>query len=134
MEQAELDLVAPETGELFVLAGPVYTDSGAVLPGGVQVPEAFFRIWISRRAEQATRVLAMILPQAICGDEALSSFLVSIDEVEQRTGWNFLPELPELQQQELEAQVHPEGWGMATVDRRPALFADRFARSSCRKN
>ncbi|NLC22499.1 MAG: DNA/RNA non-specific endonuclease, partial [Halomonadaceae bacterium] len=54
--------------------------------------------------------------------EPLDEFLVSIDEVEARTGLNFFPSLAQDVAAVLEGEVVTEGWKLEKVARLPARF------------
>ena len=51
------------------------------------------------------RAIAFIYPNGHSGGR-LQQYAVSIDEVEQRTGLNFFPTLPDQEQQRLESRVN----------------------------
>ncbi|MDF3057564.1 MAG: endonuclease [Rariglobus sp.] len=90
-------------GEVWVLAGPVFGARPAKLPGGTAVPEAFFMIVIDE-SDGRVRSQAFLFPQETPGGAGLEKFVVSIDEVERRTGLNFLPELEDAAEAALEAK------------------------------
>ena len=56
------------------------------------MPEAFYKIIVAPHNE-APLALAFIMPQDVRGNEPLDDYLVTIDDIEARTGLNFFPEL-----------------------------------------
>ncbi len=88
--------------------------------GLVEIPEAFAQIVVVPAEEPMA--LAFIMPQEVRGDEPLDDYLVSIDEVEARTGLNFFPRLPEEVAEVLEGEVVASGWALEEVARLPARY------------
>jgi endonuclease G, mitochondrial len=90
-------------GEVWVLAGPVFGARPAKLPNGTAVPEAFFMMVIDE-SDGRVRVQALMFPQETPAGAELGRFVVSVDEVERRTGFDFLHELPDGAEDALEAK------------------------------
>jgi endonuclease G len=124
LEEVVIDHFVPRFGVLQVITGPVFPerflDNAFNRVGLVEVPEAFYKIIVV--PAESPMALAFIMPQAVRGDEPLDDFLVSIDEVEARTGLDFFPRLPEDVAQSLEGRVVTDGWGIAEVARLPSRF------------
>jgi len=96
-------------GEVWVLAGPVFGARPSRLANGTVVPEAFFMIVVDE-SDGRVRAEAFIFPQETPAGADLERFLVSIDEIERRTGLDFLPELDEHAQAALEAKRAQAVW------------------------
>ncbi len=96
-------------GEVWVLAGPVFGSHPARLPNRTVVPEAFFMIVIDE-SDGRVRAEAFLFPQETPAGAGLDRFLTSIDEVERRTGLDFLPELEDTAEAVLEAKRVREVW------------------------
>lgn len=96
-------------GEIWVLAGPVFGASRTRLPNGTLVPEAFFMILLDE-SDGRLRAMGVILPQDAGAGTELGRHLVSIDEVERRTGFDFLPELVDATEAVLEAKIPARVW------------------------
>jgi len=96
-------------GEIWVLAGPVFGRGGARLPNGTVVPEAFFMILVDE-SDSRLRALGVILPQDAGTGTDLNRCLVSIDEIERLTGFDFLPELDDAVEAALEARIPARVW------------------------
>ncbi|MGQ0585956.1 MAG: DNA/RNA non-specific endonuclease [Gammaproteobacteria bacterium] len=130
LEEAEGSVVAPGAVELWVATGPVFGGSGALKRSGIALPEAFYRVWLDLRDGQPT-ALAFLVPQSVCGNEPLSQFLTTIDEVERRAGLDFFHELEDAQEAELERSHSTEGWRLERYDALPARYADKYRAQRC---
>lgn len=95
-------------GEVWVLAGPVFAAQPDRLKRRVAVPTAFFMI-ILDESEGRLRAEAFLLPQAAAAAE-LDTYLTNIDEIERRTGLDFLSDLPDPAETALEARVAAQPW------------------------
>lgn len=124
LEEAVMDHFVPRFGRLQVITGPVYGEdviAGAFdRVGWSEVPAAFYKILVV--PGESPRALAFLMPQDVNGDEPLSDYVVSIDEIEALTGLNFMPQLSEAQERALEAGVDVSGWGLDEVSTRPGRF------------
>lgn len=95
--------------EVWVMAGPVFGARPERLPRGTAVPEAFYMI-MADESDGRVRTQAFIFPQETpAGVDALR-FLVSIDEVERRTGLDFFHELEDAAEAVLEAKQAQGVW------------------------
>ncbi|MCL7929873.1 DNA/RNA non-specific endonuclease [Halomonas llamarensis] len=125
LEEAVMDHFAPRYERLQVVTGPIYPenfmDNAFNRLGFIEVPEAFYKIIVAPHPK-TPRALAFIMPQNVRGNEPLDDYLVSIDEVEARTGLDFFPELSASQESALERQVHTQGWAVEQVANRPGRF------------
>lgn len=124
LEEVVIDHFVPRFGQVQVITGPVFPerflDNMLNRVGWVEVPEAFYKI-IVVPAEQP-RAVAFLMPQEVSGNEPLDRYLVSIDEIEMRTGLDFFPKLSEMAAERLEGRVRTEGWGISGVARLPPRF------------
>lgn len=111
LEARILHSYAKRFGEVWVVTGPVYPQGAApdILGEGVAVPTACFKILIDEH-EHGLRAQAFIIPQDVKGDESPAQFLVSVREVENRTGLDFFPDLPAEAQESLETWIAPRLW------------------------
>ena len=94
---------------LLVFTGPVVGDGDTTrLNGKVTVPGAYFKI-IMAPCVRPMRAIAFIYPNGYSGGR-LGQYVVSVDEVEYRTGLDFFPHLPAREQQRLESLVNLDAW------------------------
>ncbi|MEQ6916964.1 DNA/RNA non-specific endonuclease [Halomonas aquatica] len=124
LEEVVMDHFVPRFAVIQVITGPVFParfrDNVLNRVGLVEVPEAFYKILVV--PGETPRALAFIMPQRVSGDEPLDDFLVSIDDVEARTGLDFFPQLSREAAEALEGGVQTAGWGIDEVARLPGRF------------
>ena len=119
LEEVVMDHLLPANGPLCVLTGPVFDAARTVLSSGVTVPDAFYKILVS--ATPGPRALAFIIPQDVAGTEPLDSFVVTVDEIERRTGLDFLHRLEDSREHDLE-RTPATGWGLEQVAHLPPRY------------
>lgn len=95
--------------EVWVIAGPIFGERPKELRGIVQVPEAFFLIVLDEH-EGKLRTMAFIIPQEASSEVSPDRYLTSIDEIERRTGLDFLPDLDDVTETEIEGVVAARVW------------------------
>ncbi len=95
-------------GEVWVIAGPVFGARPERLQHRVAVPEGFYMIIVDE-SDGRVRAEAFLLPQDPPGPE-LDRYLVTIDEIERRTGLDFLSALPDAAENELESKKAARVW------------------------
>lgn len=96
-------------GEVWVIAGPVFGATPRRLRRRVAVPEACYMILLDESAGRV-RATAYLFPQETPSAGRLDDYLVSIDEIERRTGLDFLPELRDGAEAPLEARRAGRSW------------------------
>ena len=89
--------------EVWIITGPVYDEHKERLASGVEIPDAFFKIIVDEVSGKP-RVLAFMIDQDVTGSERFSRFLTSVDEVEKETRLDFLAELEDGLEEEIEAE------------------------------
>lgn len=62
------------------------------------------------------------MPQQVRGNEPLDRYVVNVDEIEERTGFNFFPKIENKLQEKLESSIDPKPWDLNTVSRLPARY------------
>ena len=55
-------------------------------------------------------MLAFIIPQEVRGNEKLNKYIVSVDEVERLTGFDFFHELEDSLENDLEKNIDSKFW------------------------
>jgi endonuclease G len=96
-------------GEVWVLTGPVFGPRPQKLRGGVAVPEAFYLIVIDE-IEGKLRTQAFLIPQDAPREAEPERFLTSIEEIQRRTGLDFLSELDDATERAVEARQANRVW------------------------
>ena len=117
LEEVEVKHFTKLKGKLSVITGPVFDADIQRLKNtwNVEIPDAFFKIYILDRGLCAPLVLAFLMPQNVKGNESLSRYVVSIDQIEERTGLDFFSQLGDALEVKLEASTKPEVWGLQQV-------------------
>jgi len=104
---------AKKYGEVWIVTGPIFSEAPKKLNDRVAIPDGFYKI-IVRNDGNEVRVLAFIMKNADDqdGKTILENFLVSVDEVEEKTGLDFLPDLPDEIEERLEKEKPQDmsGW------------------------
>ena len=94
---------------LLVFSGPIVSANDTTLTGGrVKVPGAYYKV-IMAPCVRPMRAIAFIYSNGYSGGR-LRQYAVSVDEVEQKTGLNFFPYLPNEEQERLECPVNLDAW------------------------
>lgn len=115
--EAEIQDIARDRGELWVITGPVFVDGDGdgivqhyVLgKNRVSVPTHYFKIVVSERrnGEEGFETMAFLVENTAMDGE-FEEYLVSIDSVETLTGYDFLASIPG--EDSLEAEVADSVW------------------------
>jgi endonuclease G len=98
----------------------------ARLRSNVEIPTAFYRIWLDRDAQGALHAIAFVAPQSVRGDETLSKFVATVRDVETQTGLDFFAELPRDEQDRVESVAAPAYWNVPRFADAPPRYAENF--------
>jgi endonuclease G len=100
---------AIDNSAIYIVTGPVLT-AGLPNIGGnrVSIPNYYYKV-ILDYTQPEIKAMGFILPNA-SSSSALTSFAVSIDDVEKVTGLDFFPALPDDQETKLEKEVCQTCW------------------------
>lgn len=96
-------------GEVWALTGPIFAARPRTLRDGVAIPDAFFLIVIDEN-EGKLRTMAFIVPQETPADSDPAKFLTSIDEIQRRTGLDFLREIEDTAEKQIEQAKASRVW------------------------
>ena len=98
-------------GQVWVIDGPVFgpLDRLQRLHGKVPIPEAFYMI-VLQQHEGGVRAEGFILNQEVPASGSLDPYLVSIRDIEHRTGLEFFPKLTRGVQDQLENSTPTSAW------------------------
>lgn len=120
LEEVEIDYFTRWFGEIWVITGPIFDDQASYLASGVEIPDAFYKIFAV--PGNRPRMLGFIIPQEVEGREPLDRFLASIDEIEGLTGLDFFHQLEDSLEEETEASIRTDGWRLEEVTRLPPRY------------
>lgn len=95
---------------VIVVCGPIVSKRPEKIGNNVAVPEAFFKVVLSpfRKNPQA---IGFIMPNR-AGNNPLSHYAMSIDEVEKRTGMDFFSALPDDVEDDIESNYNLKFWNL----------------------
>lgn len=96
--------------ELYVVTGPIYGAATVekIKPGkAVSVPTHFYKVIFDPRRVEA---IAFILPHQKLKTKDLPTFIRSVDDVEDQTGLDFLWEIQDVIEDQVEAAIQPRMW------------------------
>lgn len=99
---------AAAEGKLCVITGPIFSaDASTMGSADIPVPEAFFKvIWDMTPPE---KMIAFIIPNAP-SKRRLAAFAVSVDQVEELTGYDFFREMEDERETRLEKEADIRAW------------------------
>ncbi len=109
VEMREISRYAERFEKIWIITGPVYSKIAISNFNEIAVPEAFFKIVIDQ-TENGYRALGFIIPQDASETTPLSNYLVSIREIEERTGLNFFPKWKPENQKKMESAPATRIW------------------------
>ena len=111
METRIVDNYTGRYGQVWVIDGPVFGPEDRLrrLRNKVPVPEAFYMIVIQSH-EGGVRAEGMVIDQEAPSSGSLDNYVVSIGDIEHRTGLNFFPKLEPQAQTQLENQSPASLW------------------------
>lgn len=101
---------AYDNGSVYVVTGPVLTDGPYKTIGSndVAVPKRFYKVVLDY-TEPDYKAIGFVLPNEK-SDKKLQSYAMSVDEVEEITGLDFFPALPDDHEERLEGHYDVSLW------------------------
>ena len=108
--------IAYEDECIYVVTGPVLTDGPYETIGEnkVAVPNYFYKVILDYSAP-TVKAIGFIMPHEN-SKEPLSYFAVTVDEVEDMTGLDFFPLLPDDEEEKLESSLDTTLWALKNFD------------------
>lgn len=121
LEEYCQELAQKERKELYIAAGGIYQNQPETIGKGVAVPDSFYKVIAvlnpgegAENIDGETRIIAVIMPNSkgIIG-EGWGQYRVSVNDVEKKAGYDFLPAIPDNIEDLLESRVDsgPAGEG-----------------------
>lgn len=101
---------AERDSALMIIAGPIYTpaDTKRIGEAGVRVPGAFFKVLLAPYVDQP-RGIAFVYPN-MSAPGNMQNYAMSIDALENITGYDFFPSLPDSIEEAVEATFSFKEW------------------------
>ena len=125
LEEVEAKFFTQQADKVWVITGPVFTGSTERLVSSwrVEIPDAFYKMYITEAKDnQPSKVLVFLVPQSVKGNESLSDFVTSIDNIEVLTGLDFFSDLDDVIETKLEASIEPQAWNLQAVNNTPSRY------------
>ena len=95
--------------DVYVITGGVLKDGLSTIGSErVSVPKEFYKIVFDKRGDEY-RAIAFLMPNGKTTG-SFYNYMVSIDDIEQKTGIDFFPELPDSIEKELERNDDVKSW------------------------
>ena len=112
--EAAVRVMAYENESIYVVTGPVLTDGPYQTIGenGVAIPKEYYKV-ILDYTEPDVKAIGFLLPNE-GSSKSLESFVTTVDEVEEKTGIDFFPALPDEQEEIIESDVDLSLWSFRT--------------------
>ncbi|HCE45520.1 MAG TPA: DNA/RNA endonuclease [Lentisphaeria bacterium] len=110
---------AKENDELYIVTGPILKDEPFDYIGKknrVAIPKRFYKVVLDYK-EPELKAIAFIMPHR-GGLDDIGAFAVTVDEVEQVTGFDFFPTIPKDIQEKLESSIDLKKWGLREASSR----------------
>lgn len=102
-------LWAQRDSALIIVAGPLYlSDDVKTIGNGVRVPDAFFKVMLAPYLP-SPRAIGFIYPN-MSAPGNMQNYVVTVDEVERITGFDFFSSLPDSIETEVEAIASFKDW------------------------
>ena len=103
-------------GELWVIVGTIPNGLGETLSGtDIEIPGRFYQLVVAQEGMDV-RALAVVFDQHVPWHEWAARHIVSIDELEEMAGLDFLPDLPKFIQIPLEEERPSRLWPIRARD------------------
>jgi len=97
------------SGAVYVVTGPIFSaPQGQIGDSKVTIPSSYYKVILDFR-EPGLKAIGFILANA-ASSRPISSFALSVDDVESRTGLDFFSKLPNNVENQLESQYDYSEW------------------------
>lgn len=113
IEHLITDIWPDKYGDLWVITGACNSSTNKRLPSGIGIPDGFYKVIVAHQNNKM-RVLALYMPQESGYGVFPRTKIVSVKELQDLTGYDFLAALPDEVEDKLEAEkptrLWPAGW------------------------
>lgn len=108
LEEQVRDL-ASQKGKIFVVCGPIVNDmSNTIGENKVVVPQAFYKVLLQEENGEIHTI--GFVYENVSGRKPMSTYAMTVDEVEKLTNIDFFPSLPNKIENKVEAEVDFSKW------------------------
>lgn len=107
--EAQTRIWAQRDSALVIVAGPVFNSERVNTIGdGVRVPDAFFKVLLAPYVKKP-RAIGFVYPN-MSAPGHMQNYVMSVDEVEELTGFDFFYNLPDSLENAVESKVSFRAW------------------------
>ena len=108
LEEQVRDLAA-QKGKIYVICGPIVSEDYQTIGANkVVIPSAFFKVLLQE--ENGNIYTIGFIYENVAGRRPMSTYARTVDEVEELTGIDFFPSLPDKIEKKVEAEVDFTKW------------------------
>ncbi|NOQ76806.1 MAG: DNA/RNA non-specific endonuclease [Methylococcaceae bacterium] len=124
LERVEINYFTQLGKDLWVYTGPIFDSKIQRLKNAwnVEIPDAFYKIYALPATTGKPKLLAFLIPQQVKGNEPLTRFLTTVDEIERLTGLDFFTDLPDKLENKLESKINSAQWKLNKVANLPSQY------------
>ena len=102
-------------GEIWVIVGCISNEPRKLADTDIDIPTRFYQVVVAQNGNEI-RAMAMLVEQNVPWKAWPTRYLVSIDELEELTGFDFLADLEDGTEDALEAQLPSRLWPISFGD------------------
>lgn len=114
LEEQVRDL-AYQKGSIFVVCGPIVNDASTTIGlNKVVVPQAFFKVLLQENNGEIHTIGFVYENKS--GSKPMSTYAMTVDEVEKMTNIDFFPSLPDNIEKSVEADVDFSKWTVSSAE------------------
>ena len=108
LEEQVRDLASAK-GKIFVVCGPIVNDASTTIgANNVVVPQAFYKVLLQENNGEIHTI--GFVYENVSGRKPMSTYAMSVDEVEKLTNIDFFPSLPDKIEKTVESKVDFSQW------------------------
>lgn len=124
LEEVSAKHFSAKFDKFWVITGPIFDDNPQRLKNtNIAIPKAFYKIFIvPATANNQVKTLAFIMPQTANPKDSLLKYVTTIDEVERQTQIDFLWQLEDDIENEIEKLLDHQPWGLTKVANLPSRY------------
>jgi endonuclease G len=103
--------LATQKGNIYIVCGPIVSEQPETIGDNkVAIPDAFFKVLLIKDSNNWHATAFMFANKK--GIQTLSTYAMSVDDIEVITGIDFFPALPDSIEQKIESQIDLTKWNI----------------------
>ncbi|MDR2804037.1 MAG: DNA/RNA non-specific endonuclease [Dysgonamonadaceae bacterium] len=105
--------LASQKGKLYVVCGPIVSEQPQTIGlNKVAIPDAFFKALLQNDNGKWSAIAFLFTNES--GRKPLSTYALTVEDIQQITGIDFFPALPDSIEHEIESQIDFTAWNIKT--------------------